>query len=179
MRNNLSMLVDQAWCALTDYASYDFQCYELPENHGFNANLLQKAIDADSIDIDAITVLNAFPQSFDLGPAFESDDDYFDDEAVSEVAQATLAAYSEANPRLAAWLEFKELAECCDSDITTDDVVTNLRGILNLSERDAAKLLCYALDNGLLEIIPDGIEQETDEQCAKTLFDQWQASKQA
>lgn len=178
MRNNLSKLVDQAWCALTDYASYDFQCYELPEYHGFNANLLQNGIDADSIDIDASTVLNAFPQSFDLGPAFESEDDYFDEEAVSEVAQATLAAYLDVNPRLRAWLEFKGLADCV-SDITTNDVVANLRGILNLDERDATELLCHALDNGLLDIIPDGIEQETDEQCAKTLFDQWQASKQA
>lgn len=179
MRNNLSKLVDQAWCALTEYASYDFQCYELPENHGFNPDLLQTGIDADSIDIDAITVLNAFPQSFDLGPAFEAENDYFDEEALSEVAQATLDAYVEANPRLAAWLEFKGLDAEDISDITTNDVVANLRGILNLDERDATKLLCHALDSGLLDIIPDGIEVETDKQCAKALFDQWQASKQA
>ena len=178
MRNNLSKLVDQAWVVLTDYATYDFQDYELPENHGFNPDLLQAGIDADDIDIDASTVLNAFPQSFDLGPAFEADDDYFDDDAVSEVAQATLDAYVGANPRLAAWLEFKELADCV-RDITTDDVVANLRGILHLDERDAAKLLCYALDNGLLDIIPDGNEAETDEQFARTLFERWVASKQA
>lgn len=179
MRNNLSKLVDQAWVVLTDYATYDFQSYELPENHGFNSDLLQSGIDADSIDIDAITVLNAFPQSFDLGPAFEAENDYFDEEAISEVAQATLAAYVDKNPRLGTWLEFKGLDAEDISDITTNDVVANLRGILNLDKRDATELLCHALDNGLLDIIPDGINTETDKYRAETLFDQWQASKQA
>lgn len=176
MRYNLSKVIEQSWVVLTDYATYDFQSYQLPENHGFNPALLQTGIDADDIQIDAGVVLNAFPQCFDLGPAFPALDDYFDDDANYKVEQATLAAYVDKNPRLGTWLDFRN---ACGGEITSDQVIMRLHSILRLDERDATKLLCYALDNGLLEIIPDGIEQETDEQCAKTLLDQWQASKQA
>lgn len=176
MRNNFSKVTEQAWVILTDYATYDFQDYELPENHGFNPDLLQAGIDADDIDIDGITVLNAFPQSFDLGPAFEAEDDYFDDDAVSEVAQATLAAYVDKNPRLGAWLDFRE---SCGGEITSDQVIMRLHSILHLAERDATKLLAFALDNGLTEQIPCLADDESEEDCAKTLLEQWQASKQA
>lgn len=176
MRNNLSNVIEQAWVILTDYATYDFQDYELPENYGFNPTMLQAGIDADSIDIDAITVLNAFPQSFDLGPAFEAEEDYFDDEAVSEVTQATLAAYVDKNPRLGTWLDFRA---ACGGEITTDQVIMRLHSILHLDERDATKLLAFALDNELTEQIPCLVDDDSEEDCAKTLLELWQASKQA
>lgn len=174
MRNNLSKIIEQAWAVLTDYATYDFQSYFLPEYHGFNAKLLQSGIDADSIQIDAEVVLNAFPQCFDLGPAFPAKDDYFDDDAAYNVEQATLAAYMDANPRLATWLAFRE---DCGGEITTDQVVMRLQSLLHLDERDATKLLAYALDNRLTHLIPCLAIDDSEEECARTLFELWQASK--
>lgn len=176
MRYNLSKVIEQAWVVLTDYATYDFQSYELPENQGFNPALLQTGIDADDIRIDAEVVLNAFPQCFDLGPAFPALDDYFDDDAVYNVTQATLATYVDKNPRLGTWLDFRK---ACGGEITTDQVIMRLHSLLHLDERDAAKLLAFALDNELTDQIPCLVNDESEEDCAKTLLGLWQASKQA
>lgn len=176
MRYNLSKVIEQSWVVLTDYATYDFQDYQLPENYGFNPALLQTGIDADDVQIDAEVVLNAFPQCFDLGPAFPALDDYFDDDANYKVEQATLAAYVAKNPRLGAWLDFRN---ACGGEITSDQVIMRLHSILHLDERDATKLLAFALDNGLTEQIPCLADDESEEDCAKTLLGLWQASKQA
>lgn len=141
----------QAWCVLTDYASYDFQSYELPENHGFNRDLLQWGIDADDIDIDATTVFKAFPQSFNLSSAFEAKADDFDDEAFDKVAQATLDAFKASNPRLVEWLKFRETF---NTELTTDQVCELLCELLPTTEQAARDILCYALDNGKALLLP-------------------------
>lgn len=125
----------------------DFWDYQLPENHGFQSDLIVTDIDADLVDISDITVIKAFPKEFELR-------DNCDYDAYDEVCEQILAAYMSLNPRLEAWVNSGIYYQTELNTYNIANLISELLAMPSITDISATSILCYALDNGYADLLP-------------------------
>lgn len=137
------LLSDIAY-VLGEYIRNDFPYYL--EDYGFtDHSLLGPDPDPEEMTIEAETVLYALPEAC----LYQDCGLKWDEESYYQLQQEVLAAYDHAD-RFEAW---------CDADlgVTTDevcDLISELLAMPSITEIAAESILCYALDNGYVDLLP-------------------------
>ena len=126
------------------YIRDDFPYYL--EDYGFNdRSLLGPDPDPDEMTVEAETVLYALPDAC----LYQGCGLKWDEDAYSQLQQEVLESFDHSD-RFAAWCE-------ADLGVTTDEVISLISELLcvpSITDIAAEGILCYALDNGLANLLP-------------------------
>lgn len=163
-------LNEQAELVLLNYLAYDF-FISMRGQYGYDTGLLWSPLEPSDVNINASTVLAAFPDQFKFNGR------YFPDMTQDENAWLCIEEAArdacERDPSFANWIK----SDIFDRfNLTTDDVINFVVTLADIRLEPAFKAVKFALNTGLIDLLPTS---ENDGDKAKQLVAKWQARRQA